>query len=179
MKISATGKETTVIEFSKEELAACSLTYENISRDVIKSRTVIYTIITETAKLSGNEKIIDENTLIDILPDGEGGCVIILNNARRGSQQKGRAVFFSTTADSFLDLARYTDTSGVKLTQLYKTAEGYALYAEGDDKALERFYEFTDGFFCNGQYRHRLEEYGKLLIDGNALEILGGTASEK
>ena len=93
MKISATGKETTVIEFSKEELEACRLTYENISRDVIKSRTAIYTIITETAKLSGDEKIIDENTLIDILPDGEGGCVIILSNTRKRCDEKERAVF--------------------------------------------------------------------------------------
>lgn len=179
MKISATGKETTVIEFSKEELAACSLTYESISRDVIKSRTVIYTIITETAKLSGNEKIIDENTLIDILPDGEGGCVIILNSSLKNKLYKGRAVFMSNNTDLFFDLADKVGRDGISLSQLYKTQEGYALYTEGEEKVIGRFFEFADGFFCDGIFRQRLEEYGELLIGGNALEILGGCASEK
>lgn len=179
MKISATGKETTVIEFSKEELEACRLTYENISRDVIKSRTAIYTIITETAKLSGNEKIIDENTLIDILPDGEGGCVIILNNTLKNKKQKQRAVFLSKDADVFLDLARHNCHGDTALSHFYRTADGYVLYTEGEEKTLERFFEFADGFFCDGLYRQCLEEYGELLIENNALEVLCGTASEK
>ncbi|MBR3816794.1 MAG: adaptor protein MecA [Clostridia bacterium] len=179
MKISATGKETTVIEFSKEELAACRLTYENISRDVIKSRTAIYTIITETAKLSGNEKIIDESTEIDILPDGEGGCVIILSNARKKKAEKSSAVFSAESADVFLDLAKHICREGITLSRFYGTDDGYVLYAEGEEKALERFHEFADGFFCESNYRSRLDEYGTLLIEADALEILCGRASEK
>lgn len=177
MKISADGKETTVIEFSKEELEGCRLTYENISRDVIKSKTVLHTIISETAKLSGNERVIDENTLIDILPDGEGGCVIILNNVRVRRAERARCVLFSESADCFFDLARAK--VGISLSSLYKTEEGYALYLEGESADLRRCTEFAEGVFCDEIFRQRLDEYSQLLIEGNALKVLCGGASEK
>ncbi len=177
MKISATGKETTVIEFSKEELEACRLTYENIFRNAIKSKTAIYAIITETAKLSGNEKIIDENTVIDILPDGDGGCIIILNNVACTREGTERAVFFSESIDCFLDLA--STVKGKCASSLYETDSGYALHIEGKQDFLRHCGEFADAFSFDEICYRRLCEYGRLLIDGNALEVLGGTASEK
>ena len=177
MKISADGKETTIIEFSKEELEGCRLTYENISRDTIRSRTVIFTIITEAAKLSGNERVIDENTRIDILPDGTGGCVIVLNNVPHTSERLRCVLLFSENADCFFDLARAVKKS--TFSSLYKTDGGYALYLEGESTQLGRYGEFGDPLFCDELYRHHLDEHGKLLIEGNALEILGGGASEK
>ena len=179
MKISVSGERTTVIEFSRQELEECRLTYENISRNVIKSKTAIHTIITEAAKLSGDERVIDENTVIDILPDGEGGCVIILNNVP--SERKGPecAVLFSENTDCFFDLASAIGSGGIHRSDLYKSGSGYALYLEGRTDTLRRCNEFCDVFFCSSLYRHRLEEYDEPLIEGNALEVLGGTASEK
>ena len=179
MKIYADGKRKTVIEFSREELEGCLLTYENISRNEIRSKTAIHTIIAEAAKLSGNGKIIDENTAIDILPDGDGGCVIILNNVPAQRAETGCAVLFSENADCFFDLARATAGNETVFSSLYKTLSGYALYLEGRTAFLQRCNEFCDVFFCGKIYRERLDEYAEPLIKGNALEILSGTVSEK
>lgn len=177
MKISADGNETTVIEFSKEELEGCCLTYENISRNVMKSRTAIYTIVTEAAKLSGNERLIDENTRIDILPDGEGGCVIILKKVLHNGAESRHALLFSENIDCFFDLAR--SVRNIPFSSLYKTEEGYFLYLEGEGGLLRRCSEFALRIFCDGDCRDYLEEYGMLLIEGNASEVLGGRGSEK
>ena len=178
MKISVSDEGTAVIEFSRQELEQCRLTYENISRNAIKSKTAIYTIITETAKLSGNERIIDENTVIDILPDGEGGCVIILNNVLPERAEAECAVLFSKDTDCFFDLARAMGGGG-SFSSLYATPYGYALYLEGSSDFFVSCSEFCDVCRCTEAYRHRLDEYGRLLIDGNALEVLCGTAPEK
>lgn len=177
MKISADGNETTVIEFSKEELEGCRLTYENISRNVIKSRTAIHTIVTEAAKLSGNERLIDENTRIDILPDGEGGCIIILKTVLRTETESRRTMLFSEDADCFFDLARAVPD--IPFSSLYKTEEGYFLYLEGEGSLLRRCPEFASRIFCDEVSLARLEEYGTPLIKGKALEVLGGRGSEK
>lgn len=177
MKISADGNETAVIEFTKEELESCRLTYENISRDVIKSRTAIYTIITEAAKLSGNESPLGENTRIDILPDGRGGCVIILNNVLQSNIQSRHAVLLSENADCFFDLARAVPD--IPFSSLYKTDGGYALYLEGESSLLKRCSEFSEVVFCDEVRLARLNEYGTPLIEGNALEVLSGRSSEK
>lgn len=177
MKISVSGKATTVIEFSKEELEGCRITYESISRNAVKSKTAIFTIISEAAKISGNEKIIDENTLIDILPDGEGGCVIILNNLQVVKDEPAGALLFSESVDCFFDLAR--SVKGFGASKFYKTSSGYAMYVEGEREKLRSCGEYAELFFCDELGLSRIDEYSELLIGENALEVLCGTASEK
>ena len=179
MKVSVTDKEITIIEFSKEELAACSLTYENISRNVIRSKTVIYTIINETAKISGNERVIDENTAIDILPDGEGGCVIILNNSSKEKPCMQFAVLAFRSIDSILDLAKAAVSFKAKESRLYKSDEGYFLCVKGDRALLSLCSEYSDSASCAEEDEIRISEFAQSVITDNALEILGGTASEK
>ncbi len=179
MKISAAGKETTVIEFSKEELEGCCLTYENISRNESKSKTAIFTIINETAKISGNNKIIDENTRIDILPDGEGGCVIILNNQKIKRDEPESVVLFSESLNCFFDLARSARHLEAYRSGLYATDTGYALYIEGETRLLRLCVEFSDVRHCDSTGLCYLDEYCRPLVEKNALEILGGRASEK
>ena len=80
MKISCTSAEVIIIEFTKDELSGCHLTYEKLRDSQAKSKAAICRIIEETQKISGESILISPETRIDILPDGEGGCIIVLNS---------------------------------------------------------------------------------------------------
>ncbi len=179
MKISTTGEEVTIIEFSKAELESCRLTYENITRNVVKSKTAIYKIISETAKMSGNDKVISENTLIDILPDGEGGCIIILNNTPIKKPLSRRKIYTAKKLDGFFDLARSVSINGKVKSSLYKRDNEYFLAVEGEQSIFYVCSEFLSLYSDELCDEERLRECGELLIENNALEILCGTASEK
>lgn len=179
MKVSTTAEKITIIEFSKDELEACCLTYENITRDVIRSKTAIYRIISEAASISGEEKSITENTDIDILPDGEGGCIIILNNTRVKSCVPEVRIYRSSSPDGILDLAKAVNQKEVHHSSLYKIRDDYYLTVRAEKRVFSLCGEFLELYSESRTDGERLAEYGEILIEGNALEVLCGTASEQ
>ena len=178
MKISTTDKEITIIEFSRDELEACRITYENISRDVRKSKTVIYKIISETAKISEGGKSVDENTLIDILPDGDGGCIIILNNTPKKGERGGTAVYTGDDINAFIDFAVAMPDKELK-SSLYKADNQYYLCVPSEGKLIRLAGEFLLPVTDSPVQVSRLCECAELIIGDNALKVLSGTASEK
>lgn len=179
MKISNTDKEITIIEFSKAELESCRITYENISRDEIRSKSAIFTIISEAAKISGKGEVISENTRIDILPDGEGGCIIVLNNTAEKTDEPSVKLFCSPEFDPIIDYFAAVEKSQIKKSSIYEMGKGYYLLLEGDEKAIRLCGEYLSLYAQGHIALSRIMENGKLLISDNASEILGGAASEK
>lgn len=175
MKISTTDKDTTIIEFSKSELEGCRITYESLARDTVRSREVLLTIINETARISGHRTFKEGNTAMDILPDGEGGCVIILHTVK-DSTEKSFGIFYCDGIDAVIDLSRAVGNETDKLT-LYRYGDSYYLSVSGREAVINTCSEFltliseerTDGL--------RLEEAAERI--GELKEIFGSRASEK
>lgn len=175
MKISTTDKNTTIIEFSKAELEGCRLTYENIARDTKRSREVLLTIISETATLSGHRGFTGGDAVMDILPDGEGGCVIILHISKKGTDNTS-AVFYSEGIDGVLDLYLAAGKEVGEQT-LYRVGDIYYVAVRGKEALLKMCREFLNLHSYDETDALRLEEAAERL--GKLKEIFGGGASEK
>ena len=175
MKISATDKDTTIIEFTRSELEGCRLTYENLASDTARSREVLLTIINETARISGHRGIADCNTAMDILPDGEGGCVIILRTLRvRAAETFG--IFYSEGIDGIIDLSRALRKESGTLT-LYRRGDGWYLTARGGESLMRLCGEFLTLLSHSQTDESRLIESSERI--GELKEIFGSRASEK
>ena len=176
MKISITDKDTTIIEFTRAELEGCRLTYENLARDRVKSRSVLLTIINETASISGYRSPVDSNTTMDILPDGEGGCVIILKAAL---PEKGESfgIFLSESFDNVIDLYRSFGEVLSDRADVYHSDGMWYTLVRGERALIKICGEFMEFLSSDEADRLRLEEFAER--KGSLKEIFGGTASEK
>lgn len=179
MKISNTDKEITIIEFSKAELEDCHITYENISRDEIRCKSAIFTIISEAAKISGSGVVISENARIDILPDGEGGCIIVLNNSAEKRSKPFEKIFISDNFDDIIDYFSAVKRTQIIKSSLYEMREEYYLCLEGEEEAMKLCGEYLTFYSESPVALARIIENGKALIPKNVSEILCGTSSEK
>ena len=179
MKISCTSAEVMIIEFTKDELSGCHLTYEILKEFSAKSKAAICRIIEETQKISGESIKVSPETRIDILPDGEGGCVIVLNSRQNKSGFQGLKIYESDTIDTLLDFACLAGKEeGVK-SSLFEKGGLYRLIIDGEKK----IHNFCSEFLCRCDDTEGIlketEIYYNCLIPENALKILGGFASEK
>lgn len=175
MKISATDKDTTIIEFTRAELEGCRLTYESLASDTARSREVLLTIISETSRLSGDRSFADGNTAMDILPDGEGGCVIVLR-AVKGSPDNTFGIFYSETVDGVIDLSRAVTCDLGSIT-VYRTDGSYYAAVRGSEALLNICREFLSFISDDVRDEARLDERAEKI--GELKEIFGSRASEK
>ncbi len=179
MKISCTSAEVMIIEFTKDELYGCHLTYEKLRDSSAKSKAVICRIIEETQKISGESIKVSPETKVDILPDGEGGCIIVLNSRQEKSSFESTRIYESDTIDTILDFASLTGKEeGIK-SSLFEKDGTYRLIIDGEKRVHNFCSEFLD---CCGNTDSTLKEteiFYNCLIPENALKILGGFVSEK
>lgn len=179
MKISCTSAEVMIIEFTKDELDGCNLTYEKLRSSQAKSKAAICRIIEETQKISGNRITVSPETRIDILPDGEGGCIIVLNSRQEKNTLESIRVYESDTLDAMLDFASLTGKEeGVK-SSLFEKNGSYRLIIDGEKRLHNFCTEFLD--CCDNPHSElrETETFYNCLIPENALKILGGFASEE
>lgn len=179
MKISCTSAEVMIIEFTKDELSGCHLTYEKLRDSQAKSKAAICRIIEETQKISGESILISPDTRIDILPDGEGGCIIVLNSRQEKSSFESIRIYESDSLDAMLDLASLTEKQKEVKSSLFEKDGLYRLIIDGENRIHNLCTEFL--VYC-GNTDSTLKEteiYYNCLIPENALKILGGFASEK
>ena len=175
MKISITDKDTTIIEFTKAELDGCRLTYENIARDTARSREVLLTIMSEAATLSGHRTFSPGNTTMDILPDGEGGCVIVLRKESK-TAESACLIFYCHGIDGVIDLYTAARELTGSLT-LYRKNDIYYVAARGDEASVKMCREFLFLLSSDEADTLRLEEAAEKL--GKLKEIFGSGASEE
>ncbi len=179
MKISCTSAEVMIIEFTKDELSGCHLTYEILREYSAKSKAAICRIIEETQKISGKSIKVSPETRVDILPDGEGGCIIVLNSRQETGSFTSTAVYESDTMDAILDFASLAGMEeGVK-SSLFEKDGTYRLLMDGEKKIQNFCSEFL--YRCEDTDRTLTETeiYYNCLIPANALKVLGGFASEE
>lgn len=179
MKISCTSAEVMIIEFTKDELEGCHLTYEKLRDCSAKSKAAICRIIEETQKISGESIKISQKTGVDILPDGEGGCIIVLNSRQEKSSFENIRVYESDTIDTILDFAALTGKEeGIK-SSLFEKNGSYRLILDGEKRVHNFCSEFLDCCGNNCSTTEETEVFYNCLIPEKALKILGGFASEK
>ena len=179
MKISCTSAEVIIIEFTKDELSGCHLTYEKLRDSQAKSKAAICRIIEETQKISGESILISPETRIDILPDGEGGCIIVLNSRQEKKEFESVRIYESDSIDALLDFASVTGKEEWVKSSLFEKDGTYRLLIDGEKKIHSLCTEFFD---CCGNTDSALKEtevFYSCIIPEKALKILGGFASEK
>ncbi len=179
MKISCTSREVMIIEFTKDELESCHLTYDKLNEDILKSKNIICTIISETQKISGENIPVSESTQVDILPDGEGGCLIIINNKVNGGEYEKLRIYESDSLDPVMDFAKHTKNFQSAQSSLFERSGEYRLLISGEKDIHLMCKEFLTLCAQGEKGRKETEENFACLIHTNALKILGGFASEK
>lgn len=176
MKISCTSNEIIIIEFTRDELESCHLTYEKLDSNELKSKTAICRIISETQKLSGESIRISEKTRVDILPDGEGGCLIVLNSKDEEKPFEKLKIYQSDSIDPIIDFAKTVVGNESAKSSLYKKGNIFRLVLEGEKALHLRCSEFLSLFSeCESEI-HRTKENFDCVISSDALKVLGGLA---
>ncbi len=179
MKISCTSAEVMIIEFTKDELSGCHLTYEKLRDCSAKSKAAICRIIEETQKISGESIKVSPETKVDILPDGEGGCIIVLNSRQEKNNFESMKIYESDTIDAILDFASLTGNEKGTKSSLFEKDGSYRIIIDGEKRIHNLCTEFL---FCCDDTDSTLNEteiFYNCLIPERALKILGGFASEK
>lgn len=179
MKVYNTSDDVIIIEFTKDELEACHLTYEKLDSDGLKSKTAICRIITETQKISGESIRISEKTQVDILPDGDGGCLIVLNSRRKTSGFEKLKIYESTSLDGIFDFARSIGKKDKIQSSLFEKDGLYRLVLSAERPVHLLCCEFLSPVGEGETEKNRTEESCICLIPQDALEILGGFGAKK
>lgn len=178
MKIFCTSEEVMLIEFTKDELEACHLTYEKLDKSPRESKNAICKIITETQKLSGESIKISEKTKVDILPDGEGGCLIVLNSKNEKEKFEKLKIYESSSLDPIFDFAKHIGKESVK-SSLFKKDNIFRLVLSAPKAVHLKCREFLDLAAQGEKDSRKTSESYECLIAENALKILGGFTAKK
>lgn len=167
-----------IIEFSKDELEDCHLTYEKLDSESLKSKLAICRIIAETQKLSGESIKISEKTRVDILPDGDGGCLIVLDSRQKSKADTNLRIYESESLDPIMDFAKSIGDKDTR-SSLYGKDGRYRLSLHSDAGEHLMCREFLDLWGEGEADLHRTVESFDCLISENALKILGGFGTKK
>ncbi len=174
MKVSCTCAEVMIIEFTKDELEACRLTYEKLTSSASESKEAICRIITEAQKISGESIKISNKTKVDILPDGEGGCLIILNSKKVASKEEKLQIYESNSLDNILDFAKHTGKMKNIKSSLFKKSDTYRLILEAEKSVHLKCSEFLQRVGSGDADSQMTNKNFDCIIAENALKILGG-----
>lgn len=177
MKVSHTSDETMIIELTKDELNSCFLTYEKINEDFSAVRKALTRIICETQRLSGEGIAVSDNSFIDVLPDGEGGCLIVVSSPRE--QTEKICVYESDDIDLIMDMSKALSLCERTQSSLYKAGGTYRLVLEASEGTHRICHEFLPTADDGETGKIRTRESFSCLIKENASEILGGFAAKQ
>ncbi len=179
MKIYSTSEDVIIIEFTKDELEACHLTYEKLDSNELKSKTAICRIISETQKISGESVKISDKTQVDILPDGDGGCLIVLNSCQKLQHFEKLKVYESGSLDGVFDFAKSIGEKENIQSSLYEKDGLYRLILFAERPVHLLCGEFLCQVGEGETENERTKESFFCLIPKGALEILGGFGTKK
>lgn len=185
VKISCVSETITVIELSKEEMTKYDFNFEKSDYSSPHTRRVLWSIIDEASKLTGKNVEVNQGLEIDFLPDIKGGCLLIISQgtpkATRLFSEKEIGIYESRDINCFLDFAKGAKgcSEGAK-SSFYYLGGDYRLILESPNKALHILAkEFSLTHLDFFSYSDKTYEAFNCLIESDALEVLGGLASEK
>ncbi len=185
MKISLVSDTITVIELSPEEMTQYDFTFEKSDYSSPHTRRVLWSIIDDAARITGKTVEVSRGLEIDFLPDVKGGGLLIICEGDEENikchKLSSVSIFQSDDINSIMDFAKCTSILlKADASSLYCLDGTYRLCVRSGKSA---FY-FLAKEFCledvtSPYCPQSTEECWQCLIAENALEILGGTASEK
>ncbi len=173
MKVDVAGDCSVLVAVSAAELAAFALTYETLDYENVKTQALVSVLLREIDRKTGRQ-LAGGELEIDALPDPDGGCLLMFT--QKPKSEETEAVFFAADITPCIDAAR----AAKKLpapgrSDLFQTASGLFLLLTGCSAALQRLLsEFLVLLPQSRLQAARLEEQGRCLIAGRALEILRG-----
>lgn len=185
MKISLVSDTITVIELSPEEMSQYDFTFEKSDYSSPHTRRVLWSIIDDAARIAGKTVHVSKGLEIDFLPDIKGGGLLIICEGEeekiKGHRLPAVSIFQSSNIDRILDFAK-------SVRHILKAENSSLYFFEGTYRLCVRsgksaFY-FLSKEYClediTSPYSlESTKECWQCLIEEGALEILGGTASEK
>lgn len=177
MKVSHTSDETMIIELTRDELSSCFLTYEKINEEFSSVTRVLTRIISEAHRLSGEGMPVDDSSVFDVLPDGDGGCLIVVTSPREQSQII--RIYESRDTDLFMDMSRAIAGCEKTHSSLYRAKDAYRLIIgapEATHRVCAEFLVHCDEGVTGEQ---RTKEHFSCLIKEGASEILGGLTAKQ
>lgn len=177
MKVSHTSDETMIIELTRDELKSCFLTYEKLNEDFSAAKSALTRIICETRKLSGEGLAVSDSSLIDVLPDGEGGCLIVVFSPKE--QKEKIRIYESRDIDLLMDMSKAISLCEKTQSSLYKSGKSYRLVLEASERAHKICGEFLAPSDEGEKGKIRTEESFCCLIKEGASEILGGFTAKQ
>lgn len=185
MKISCVSETITVIELSKEEMSGYDFNFEKSDYSSPHTRKVLWSIIDEASKITGKNVEVNQGLEIDLLPDIKGGCLLIISQgtpqARRLFSENEIGIYESKDINCFLDFAKGAKwcSEGAK-SSFYYLDGIYRLILESPEKGLHILTrEFSLTYIDFLSYSDKTYEAFNCLIESNALEVLGGLASQE
>ena len=177
MKIDAIDEKSVLVELSKEDLSKSEITYEELDYANERTRTFVRKIL-ETIRLETGRTGFESGSLdVEVMPDSFGGCLMIFKKKNESdfTEKENTAVFFSENINDLIDCARV-------LKNLEAQVESGALYcADGTFFLLLSGYpgkkrsvlsEYLEEAAFTEERLGFLKEYGKCLIESDALAVL-------
>ena len=185
MKISCVSETITVIELSKEDMTKYDFNFEKSDCSSPHTRKILWSIIDDASRITGKSVEINQGLEIDFLPDIKGGCLLIISQgtpkATRLFSDKNMGIYESRDINCFLDFAKGAKScSKTAESSFYYLSGVYRLILESNNPglhALAKEFSLTPLDFLT--FSDKTYEAFNCLIESNALEVLGGLASEK
>lgn len=177
MKIDAIDEKSILVELSKEDLSKSEITYEELDYKNERTRKLVRRIL-ETIRLETGRIVSENSTLeVEVMPDSFGGCLMIFKEKRAAEPEEAdkTAVFFSKNINDFIDCARALKKMKAQQESggLFSAEGAFFLLLPGCSRekrsVLSEYLEETA--FSKAKLGFLLE-YGKCLIEKDALEVL-------
>lgn len=185
MKISLVSDTITVIELSPEEMTQYDFTFEQSDYSSPHTRRVLWSIIDDASRITGKTVEVSKGLEIDFLPDIKGGGLLIISEGEdeniKAHKLPHTSIYQCSDINLLLDFAKKASVLKVpEPSSLYFLSGSYRLIIHSSESA---FY-FLAKEYCLKERSspyclESTKEGWQCLIENNALEILGGTVSEK
>ncbi len=185
MKISCVSENITVIELSREEMTRYDFNFEKSDCSSPHTRKVLWSIIDEASRITGKNVEVNQGLEIDFLPDIKGGCLLIISQGTPKStrlfSEKEIGIYESRDINSFLDFAKGAKCCKDRSKSSFYYLDGiYRLILESSSEGLHFLAkEFNLVHLDFLTYSDKTYEAFNCLIESDALEVLGGLASQE
>ncbi|MBR3552831.1 MAG: hypothetical protein IKN72_05530 [Clostridia bacterium] len=175
MEFDIVGTGSVLVSLTKAELSAQGLTFETLDYENAATRALVARLLHRAAETTGRCFLHREPLSIDVLPDGNGGCLLLLSQPVLPGG--GSCAFAGEDIFALIDAAR--------ACRVQHCATGGTLFQKGntlvlvllDGTAAQRriLREFLQPLPADALLVARLEESARCLIADDALKVLGGT----
>ena len=177
MKIDAIDEKSVLVELSKEDLSKSEITYEELDYANERTRTFVRKIL-ETIRLETGRTGFESGSLeVEVMPDSFGGCLMIFKEKKESAftEEDKTSVFFSENINDLIDCARVLKglEAPEKSGALYCADGTFFLLLSGyPGKKRSVLSEYLEEAAFTEERLGFLKEYGKCLIESDALAVL-------